>query len=98
MAIIRPWRFKSSPGHHLTPSVMSCKSLSVMSHIVMNAFFGIVAGIILGFVFGFLIAHVTQLFAVEEYEAVPVSLGVFLGMGGGAMVGGIFGGIVGYKK
>ncbi len=76
---------------------MGNKKLKLFGKILFYGIFGIVTGIIIGGIFGLLIAYIAGLFNTLPREEVPLQLGVFLGMGAGAMIGGIFCGIIGYK-
>ena len=69
--------------------------LKVMSYVAVSA----IAGIFLGFLLGFLIQWLMGAVAITEAEADDffTAMPVFFGMGWGAVLGAIFGGLVGLK-
>lgn len=67
--------------------------LKVMSYAVISA----VAGIFLGFLLGFLVQWLMGAVAVSESEEFFSAMPVFFGMGWGAVLGAVFGGLVGLK-
>lgn len=80
---------------------MCLEKLSPFSRMVCYAIIGIVLGIIFGFLFSLLIAWVSQQFGTgfnEAGSAPPYGMAVFFGMGCGAAIGAILGGIYANKK
>ncbi|MFH1284206.1 MAG: hypothetical protein ABIH78_01310 [Candidatus Peregrinibacteria bacterium] len=66
-----------------------------------SLFYGVsvsVIGIVVGFLLGFLISFLSGIVSVNEYEVIPRALATFLGMGAGAIIGGIYGLVLGYKE
>ena len=59
---------------------------------------GILLGILLGFLFGALIHYLHSFVATEANNIIPLSLSTFLGMGAGAIAGGVIGGLTALKK
>lgn len=70
---------------------------SKFKNTVLYAALGIVVGIVLGFVFGLIISFLSGLVSSGVEGAPPREIATFLGMGFGAVISGIFGGVVGYK-
>ena len=63
------------------------------------ALFGAVLGIAAGFVLSLIIFGVISLFQLNTPGAMmPIQMSLFMGMGGGAVIGGVLGGVVGLKK
>ena len=63
------------------------------------ALFGAVLGIAAGFVLSLIIFGVISLFQIDTPVAMmPIQMSLFMGMGGGAVIGGVLGGGVGLKK
>lgn len=77
---------------------MKIESMPVFARLILGAVLGIISGIALGLVFSLIIASISNLFANGNSEAIPpYSLATFLGMGAGAIIGGISGAIT-YTK
>lgn len=78
---------------------MTNKSIKLLGKVILFAILGIIAGIILGGGFGAFISWVvSSIFGgAGRNDVPPMALGTFLGMGAGAIVSGIFGGVIGYK-
>ena len=76
---------------------MGQRQLNLLGRVFFYALVGIVGGIIIGFVFGVVIINITFLVATTSYGTPPLELGAFPGMGAGAVIGGVFGGVVGYR-
>lgn len=83
--------------------LISMKENKMLIDVIMGGFIGSTAGIILGFVLGLLIWWIGQLIATVDpgngaYSVPPIASSGFLGMGFGAIIGAIFGSIVGLKQ
>lgn len=74
------------------------KKIHLFSRVFLVALFGVVLGIVVGLVFGALISFISTLFASGSYDSPPLGFGVFMGMGAGAIIGGIMGAIAGMRK
>lgn len=74
------------------------KTIHRFLNVVLLGALGIFLGILLGFVFGALIHYLHSFVATEANNIIPLSIATFLGMGVGAVAGGIIGGITVLKK
>lgn len=83
---------------------MCMEKLSPLTRMFLGALLGVILGIIFGLAFGVLIVWITHVTGMTiggkpaEFDQVPYALGSFLGMGAGAMIGAILGGVYSSKK
>jgi hypothetical protein len=73
------------------------KKFHTFGGIFLFAVLGIIGGIVLGLIFGLAIAWITLQIGGEFPDPNILNLGAFFGMGLGAVIGGIWGAIIGYK-
>ncbi|MFA6089990.1 MAG: hypothetical protein WC755_09105 [Candidatus Woesearchaeota archaeon] len=78
---------------------MKNAKLNFFAELVTFVVIGIFCGIILGFAFGNLIVFiVNHSIHSPDFSPLPVEIGAFLGMGAGAILGAIFGGLTVHRK
>lgn len=78
---------------------MNLERLSPFWRMVAGAIGGISLGILFGLLFSLVIAWIAQQFSIGDVkEPMEYGIAVFFGMGAGAIVGGIMGGIMNSRK
>ncbi len=73
------------------------KKIEKFRGLLVYAVLGILVGIVIGFLAGLLIGEIVHLID-DSGDMIPIAMTTFLGMGWGALIGGIFGGVFGYKE
>lgn len=82
--------------------MMTMKENKMLVEVITGGFMGSIAGIILGLILGLLIWFIAGIVASADPQSFsthpPVTAIAFLGMGFGAVIGAVFGSVVGLKQ
>ncbi|TAL50897.1 hypothetical protein EPN81_01430 [Patescibacteria group bacterium] len=74
------------------------KQISPFINMLRDAVGGAIAGLIAGLILGVAIKYITLIVLPSEFQGGPAIFAPFCGMGLGALVGAVLGGIVGLKR
>lgn len=73
-------------------------SYKTFGKVIIHILIGAIVGILAGFILGLLVWGLNSLVEVYANSFAPAQIYTMLGMGWGAVVGGVFGGIIGLKE